>query len=78
MVTTYILIAGIAMFVGIIVGVLISRTKKSYDGVFKVDMTDPNKDIFTVELFCPIGEIPTKRYMAFMVENVSSQEKPFA
>lgn len=78
MVTIYILIAGVAMLVGIIIGVIISRTKSSYDGIFRVDTTDPDKDVFTLELLCALGEIPNRRYLAFKVVNTSSQEKPLA
>lgn len=78
MVTNYILVGGIAMLVGIIIGVIISRTKSSYDGIFRVDTTDPDKDVFTLELLCALGEIPNRRYLAFKVVNTSSQEKPLA
>lgn len=78
MVTNYILVAGIAMFIGIFMGIILGRVKKSCDGVFKVDTTDPNKDVFTVELWCPIGEIPKRKHLFFFVENTSSQEKPLA
>lgn len=78
MITNYILVGGIAMFIGIIAGIILGRAKNSCDGIFKVDTTDPNKDVFTVELHCPIGEIPKRKHLFFLVENVSSQEKPFA
>lgn len=48
------------------------------DGYFRVDTTNPDKDVFTLELACPIGEIPTKKYILFEVVNTSSQEKPLA
>lgn len=75
--TNYILVAGIALFIGIIIGVIIGKAKKNCDGIFKVNTTDPNKDVFTLELSCPIGEIPKRKHLLFMVENISSQEKPF-
>ena len=65
---------------GVIFGYLsaLNNVIKKPDGVFRVDMTDPEKDIFTVELNCPIAIIPEKKYMLFKVANVGSQEKPFA
>ena len=64
---------------GIIFGYILGTGKKlNPDGFFRVDTTNPDKDVFTLELTCPIGEIPTKKYVIFEVTNASSQEKPFA
>lgn len=68
---------GLALVCGILIGFLFGRMHKSYDGVFKVNTTNPDKDVFTLELSCPIGEIPKKRQLIFKVNNCS-QEKPFA
>lgn len=46
------------------------------DGIFHVDTTDPNKDVFSLEVTCALGEIPEKEYLILKVENNSSQEKP--
>lgn len=46
------------------------------DGIFHVDTTDPNKDVFSLEVTCALGEIPEKEYLILKVENTSSQEKP--
>ena len=46
------------------------------DGIFHVDTTDPNKDVFSLELSCALGELPEKEYIIFKVQNDSSQEKP--
>ena len=68
----------VGCIVGLIIGIFIRIRKKSYDGIFRVDLTNPEKDIFTLELICPIGEIPTKKSLIFKVTNASSQEKPLA
>lgn len=78
MVTTYILVGGVCLLIGMIIGFIMGRMKRYYDGVFRVNTSDPNKDVFTLELSCAIGDIPNKRYLAFRVENISSQEKPLA
>ena len=46
------------------------------DGIFHVDTTDPNKDVFSLEVTCALGELPEKEYIIFKVQNDSSQEKP--
>lgn len=52
------------------------------DGIFHVDTTDPDKDVFSLEVTCALGEIPEKKYLILKVENTSktlitsSQEKP--
>lgn len=64
---------------GVLCGYLVGTGKKlKPDGYFRVDTMNPDKDVFTLELTCPIGEIPAKEYVIFQVTNVSSQEKPFA
>ena len=81
MVLPPIAIAVIALLIicGFIFGYILGIGKKlKPDGFFKVNTTDPDKDVFTLELTCPIGEIPTKEYIIFQVTNTSSQEKPFA
>lgn len=81
MVLTPAVIAVIILLIicGVIFGYILGTGKKlKPDGFFKVNTTDPDKDVFTLELTCPIGEIPTKEYVIFEVKNVSSQEKPFA
>lgn len=74
-----IIIVLLVIFAFLLGYVLGSRSlNKGADGAFVVDMTDPEKDVFRIELNCPIGSIPTKKKMIFTVENRSSQEKPFA
>ena len=73
--TTWVLYI-LGLIIGSLTGFYCGRRSRrtSPDGIFRVDTTNPEKDIFTVELMCPIGSIPTKDVMIFKVENV--QEKP--
>lgn len=68
----------VGLIVGFILGVLFGRSRKRYDGVFRVDTTNPEKDIFSLELECAIGSIPDKKELVFKVVNERSQEKPLA
>ena len=65
----------ICLIAGFILGVLFGRKKKKYDGVFRVDTANPEKDIFSLELECALGSIPEKKELTFRVVNECSQEK---
>ena len=67
----------VGLVIGLIIGILFGRIRKKYDGAFIVDLTNPDKDVLTVELSCPIGELPNKKYVIFKV-NSSSQTLPLA
>lgn len=66
----------IGLIIGFLIGVLFGRKKKKYDGIFRVDTSNPDKDVFSLELECALGSIPEKKELIFRVANVSSQEKP--
>lgn len=68
----------VCFIVGFILGVLFGRKKKKYDGIFRVDTANPEKDIFSLELECALGSIPEKKELVFKVVNECSQEKPLA
>ena len=67
----------VGLIVGFLLGVLFGRKKKKYDGIFRVDTSNPDKDVFSLELECALGSIPEKKELIFRVANVSSQEKQF-
>lgn len=67
----------VGLIIGFLLGVLFGRKKKKYDGVFRVDTSNPDKDVFSLELECALGSIPEKKELIFRVANVSSQEKQF-
>ena len=67
----------------VLIGYLIGRLsnfifRKTPDGIFHVNTTDPDKDVFTLELLCPLSVIPAKKRLIFKVQNEGSQEKPLA
>ena len=64
-----------AVLSGFWIGYGFGRGKKTYDGVFRVNTHDPDKDIFSLELNCPLGSIPDKKEIIFQVVNECSQEK---
>lgn len=65
------------LFIGYIFGYVIAKRRKQYDGIFRVDTSNPDKDIFSLELECALGSIPEKKELIFKVVNECSQEKPF-
>lgn len=67
----------VGLIIGFLLGVLFGRKKKKYDGIFRVDTSNPDKDVFSLELECALGSIPEKKELIFRVANVSSQEKQF-
>lgn len=67
----------------VLIGYLIGRLsnlifRKNPDGIFHVNTTDPDKDVFTLELLCPLGALPKKKQLIFKIQNEGSQEKPLA
>ena len=70
-------IISLSLFVGYILGYVIAKRNKHYDGIFRVDTSNPDKDVFSLELECALGSIPEKKELIFKVANECSQEKPF-
>lgn len=68
-----------AMYVfGVLVGILITKFNKKPDGAFRVNLSDPMKDVFTLELYRPIEGIQNCKNLYFVVVNdsePSSREK---
>lgn len=67
----------VGLIIGFLLGVLFGRKKKKYDGIFRVDTSNPDKDVFSLELECALGSIPEKKELIFKVANECSQEKQF-
>ena len=67
----------VGLIIGFLLGFLFRRKKKKYDGIFRVDTSNPDKDVFSLELECALGSIPEKKELIFKVVNECSQEKPF-
>ena len=68
-----------SVFIGYLFGRFSERiSRKTPDGIFHVNTTDPDKDVFTLELLCPLSVIPAKKRLIFKIQNEGSQEKPLA
>lgn len=52
----------IALIVGIIIGLVpyILSNRNELDGYMVINDSDPNKDVYTLEMMIPFGEIPNK------------------
>ena len=71
---------GLLVFLAIIVlATLIYRhEQKHYDGVFRINTTDPDKDVYSLELNDILGELENRKEIRLKVVNEGSQEKPLA
>lgn len=64
----------LALVVGFLIGYFLSgKKKKNYDGAMVVDTHDYNKDVFTLELAIPVGEILNRDELVLKV--VCDQEE---
>ena len=54
---------------GLILGVLISH--KRPDGKLKIDTSDPEKDLWSLELTAPLDDISKSHFLTLKVENLS-------
>lgn len=52
----------IALIAGIIIGLVpyILSNRHELDGYMVINDSDPNKDVYTLEMMIPFGEIPNK------------------
>lgn len=52
----------IALIAGIIIGLVpyILSNRNELDGYMVINDSDPNKDVYTLEMMIPFGEIPNK------------------
>lgn len=46
---------------------IVSNLWKSSDGIFRIDYSDPDKDIYTMEMITPFGEIDKRSNLYFRV-----------
>lgn len=61
----------IGFILGVLVGWLVSKLDIKYDGIFHINTSDPNKDVFRLEVGIPIGSIYGKKYIVFKVKKDS-------
>lgn len=52
----------VALIAGIIIGLVpyILSNRNELDGYMVINDSDPNKDVYTLEMMIPFGEIPNK------------------
>lgn len=63
----------IIFFAGIIVGALSTRTiaiymRKKPDGKFCINLSNPDKDVYSLELDTPLSEVPKKNTLVLSVK----------
>lgn len=69
--TDYIL--SIAIAVSVIVGFLIGKfhmvrvMSRNIDGIFHVNLGDPNEEMFKLQIDVPLEKIPGQKYLIFKV-----------
>ena len=61
-------------FFGIFVGILTTKIRKKPDGAFRVNLSDPMKDVFTLELYRPLEGIQACKSLYFVVINESDPD----
>lgn len=66
------LIIAIATCAGFILGSMYSTltAKKNIDGLFIVNLSDPNDETFKLQIHTPLEKIPDAKYLIFKVKKV--------
>lgn len=54
------------------------KKEKHYDGVFRINTSNPEKDVYSLELNNILGDLQNKKELRLKIVNESSQEKPLA
>ena len=52
----------------ILLGVIFSLVRRKEDGAIVINKSDPMKDMYTLELYIPFGELDTKKTVVFKVQ----------
>lgn len=61
-----------------IINILIGYRRNKYDGVFRINTSNPDKDVYSLELNDILGDLENKKEIRLLIINESSQEKPLA
>lgn len=67
-------ITALDVFLGLLLGVSAEKYKKSdlrFDGDLIVDQSDPNKDLYSLELGIPIEDVQTKDEIALKINKTT-------
>ena len=62
-------IAGVCFVIAIIIAIILCKPKKP-DGKILINYSDPMKDVYTLELNIPFGELDNRKTVIFEVEKV--------
>jgi len=64
-------VVGTVVAVDAFLGVLLGISKSNYegDGTLTVNSTDPNKDLYNLDLNIPVDELPSRKEITFKVVN---------
>jgi len=68
----------VALVTDIVLDIIVIMKKKHYDGVFRINTTDPEKDVYSLELNDILGKLENRKEIRLKVVNEGSQEKPLA
>ena len=71
-------LAMIVYVIDIVISIKYIKMKKHYDGVFRINTTDPEKDVYSLELNNILGDLENRKEIRLKVVNEGSQEKPLA
>ena len=66
------------LIIDIVLDIIVIMKKKHYDGVFRINTTDPEKDVYSLELNSFLGDLENRKEIRLKVVNEGSQEKPLA
>ena len=66
------------LIIDIVLDIIVIMKKKHYDGVFRINTTDPEKDVYSLELNSILGDLENRKEIRLKVVNEGSQEKPLA
>lgn len=60
------------------VNIAIYYVRNEYDGVFRINTSNPEKDVYSLELNDILGDLENKKELRLKIVNECSQEKPLA
>lgn len=68
----------VALVTDIVLDIIVIMKKKHYDGVFRINTSNPEKDVYSLELNDILGNLENKKELRLKIVNEGSQEKPLA
>lgn len=59
----------VAYLIGIVIGIIINWMHSSYGGFLRIDRTNPEKDLYLVDLKIDLDELSKKKWIKFKVDS---------